>query len=127
MSETDPGPNGPERRRWMSASDGDKLVRWTPVALLLFGTAYWGGQMWALQPRLERIETRGDERDRIMNLLPAKDAEILGKILNLDGKLDSVWTRQAEDQRNIAALTAQLAELRAALAILREQRKEPRP
>jgi len=64
--------------------------------------------------RLDRIETRLSEN-------AVADATLRGDLKDTTGRGDSVWTRQAQDQRDIAMLTARMTALEAVVGMVREQ------
>ena len=102
------------------------------LGLAALGAAFNLGQQWNRQDRIAEIDAELKHRDMV---LPADvmakryefyerviadiqkiqaergvtDARINGHIENLTGKLDSVWSRQAQDQRDISELRANMA------------------
>ena len=112
--------SGLERRGWRPA------INWTiGVSLLLAALAgsFNLGQQWNRQDRI--TELTGDMREVRKQLAEGaeRDAQIGGHLENLGGKLDSVWGRQAEDQKGLADLRVAHARTDARVEILMEQGK----
>jgi hypothetical protein len=111
------------------------------LGLAALGAAFNLGIQWNRQDRISEITSELKYRDellpaRVMKdrydtyeriiadmqgkiaMGPVRDAENAGHIENLNGKLDSVWQRQAQDQRDISGLAQRLSAIEARFDML---------